>query len=385
MKILIVSYPDSLYGANRSLLVLIQKMKDQKIQMLVVVRRVGLFTDTLDNSGIDYLVIPFNPWVSYRWTSRNLVFKWLRDIQQLSVGIIRQCINFILTLKHQKVFRKFDPDVIYSNTILSPFGFYLSRILKVKHVWHIREFLDLDYKLYPDLPRRLFNSLIKLDAVIAISNAVGRHHFGNERGVYNMIYNGVVDSTKIKSSMSDSDNYPFTIVGILGLSKGQEIAIRAVALLKNMGKNVKLNIFGGGSAVHLLEEIKELDIIDQVVFKGFVTNPEIIYKNSCAVLVCSQYEGFGRVTAESMSFGIAVIGRNTIATNELIVNGKNGLLFDGTPKNLAEKMMLLMENLILKHKIIENGLSTVRDNFTNEVYARKVLDVINSLASGVHQ
>ena len=45
------------------------------------------------------------------------------------------------------------------------------------------------------------------------------------------------------------------------------------------------------------------------------------------ILVCSQWEAFGRITVEAMLTGKAVIASANGGTTELIKDGENGLLY----------------------------------------------------------
>ena len=95
-----------------------------------------------------------------------------------------------------------------------------------------------------------------------------------------------------------------------------------------------------------------------------------------ALLMCSKYEAFGRVTAEAMLNDCLVIGRNSGGTPELIEHGKTGFLF-----NTNDELTVLME------KVLSMDTTDIRDrakekainSFTEEVSAEQLKLVYDSL------
>lgn len=67
-------------------------------------------------------------------------------------------------------------DLAHSNSSVFAIGVGLVRKLGAKHVWHIREFQDLDFGIQPFCGwKRLKKMVWQTDAVVAITDAVYRH------------------------------------------------------------------------------------------------------------------------------------------------------------------------------------------------------------------
>ena len=63
----------------------------------------------------------------------------------------------------------------------------------------------------------------------------------------------------------------------------------------------------------------------------------------------------GRVTAEAMASARPVIGYDSDGTTELIDDGHNGLLYDGSTKDLAASMNRFVNNPNLARSFGQNG------------------------------
>jgi len=298
----------------------------------------------------------------------------------------RLILNLIILPSLLYKVKKWKPDVIYTNSSVTPIGILIAIFLRKPHIWHIREFGWLDYQLRYDFGEKFFKYwLNKSDAIIAISKAVKQVVLNGVRTKTYIIYNGVISRVEadiLKKQLnlySKLPNYTFAIVGTLFPNKGQEQAIRALAYLKKDYPNARLLIVGSGSEDYLkqLKDLCEnLNIQEQVKFWGYISNPFEVYLKVDAVLMCSKYEAMGRVTAEAMAAAKPVIGYNSTGTAELIENEKTGLLYDGDYKNLAQCMTRFIENPKWAQQLGINGWEKARKEYTIEVYAKKVYDVL---------
>jgi glycosyltransferase involved in cell wall biosynthesis len=80
-------------------------------------------------------------------------------------------------------------------------------------------------------------------------------------------------------------------------------------------------------------------------YLGEVSNIKSILRNTDIVAVCSEMEGFGRVTVESMLAGTIIIGADTGATKEIIRDGENGYLYKNHDvENFVNKLHQIVEN-----------------------------------------
>jgi len=378
MRVVFITHYSSLYGANRSLLNLIDGLREYGVKSFVLCPSKGEMTTALKKRDVPFVILPFKGWMSSSILSR------IKAPARLILNLI------ILPSLLYKV-KKWKPDVIYTNSSVTPIGILIAFFLRKPHIWHIREFGWLDYQLRYDFGEKFFKYwLNKSDAIIAISKAVKQVVLNGVRTKTYIIYNGVisrVEADVLKKQLnlySKLPNYTFAIVGGLFPNKGQEQAIRALACLKKNYPNTRLLIVGSGSEDYLkqLKDLCEnLNIQEQVKFWGYISNPFEVYLKVDAVLMCSKYEAMGRVTAEAMAAAKPVIGYNSTGTAELIENGKTGLLYDGDYKNLAQCMARFIENPKWAQQLGINGWEKARKEYTVEVYAKQVYDVLREIRS----
>ena len=66
----------------------------------------------------------------------------------------------------------------------------------------------------------------------------------------------------------------------------------------------------------------------------------------------SAFEGFGLALVEAMSSGLPCIGyKTTTAVNEIIENGKNGILVNDGVDSLAQGLSILMKDSVLRYRM----------------------------------
>lgn len=157
------------------------------------------------------------------------------------------------------------------------------------------------------------------------------------------------------------DNNKITYVGRLHPSKGIDVLISAVSLLKKEGLYFNLDIIGSGSEKSNLELlINQLEIEKQVKFLGTKSKKDVLtaFQNSYCVVVPSYSEAFGFTVIEAMSVKTCVIGANNTGIKEIIVNNYSGLLFEtGDSEDLALKLKFLFQNSDERDRMAYGGFT----------------------------
>ena len=97
--------------------------------------------------------------------------------------------------------------------------------------------------------------------------------------------------------------------------KRHDLAIDALALLNNSAidnsEEIELHIYGDGPRLPALIELcKSLQISEQIIFHGFITNSTEAMQTIDAMIMPSDHEGTPMALLESMALGIPVIGHN---------------------------------------------------------------------------
>ncbi|MFB6280314.1 MAG: glycosyltransferase family 4 protein [Salinibacter sp.] len=378
MRICFVTHYDGLYGANRSLLGLIEGLEEYGVESLVVLPSRGDLTEVLRDRNVPYVVAPFKWWMtkpSHQWKApARLTFNL----------VVAPVIATRIAFWH--------PDLIHTNSSVTPVGALVAELLSLPHTWHIREFGDLDYGLRRDLGDAVFRwGLERSRALVAVSEAVRRRVLEDLEPPTPVVYNGVISEDRARQigrsvrltrgETGKSSCFTFAILGRIQPSKGQEQAVRAVSRLRKTGMNVHLLIAGDGRKEHessLKTLVRRLGVADTVSFLGFVDEPFSVYRKTDAVLMCSENEAMGRVTAEGMAAARPIVGRNSGGTSELVNHGVNGLLYDEGVGALADCMQRLADDPEWARELGLNGWEKAVEKFTLESYAQKMYNVLSS-------
>lgn len=152
--------------------------------------------------------------------------------------------------------------------------------------------------------------------------------------------------------------------------KGLHVLLKAVALVKNKYKEVKVVVPGfttvngkmivdSGYKKYLLKLIKKLDIESNIVFKDRLSESEMVENilSSHVVVVPSQIEGTSLVLRESMYLGLPVIASFRGGMADFIEDKKNGFLYDFNEyAYLALRIEQLFDNDVLCKNLSKNAI-----------------------------
>jgi len=168
--VLFITHYTGLYGANRSLLELVTTLRDShRVTPLILVPAHGDISEELKLKRIEQISVRFYPWVAGK--NESYVMRKIKNIR-------KQAKNSLALRKVLNKVRQFDPDIIHSNSSVVDFGALLSLTVGVPHVWHFREFGDLDYSLAflnkKSKVREFLNS--NADKLVFISRALHEHY-----------------------------------------------------------------------------------------------------------------------------------------------------------------------------------------------------------------
>ena len=366
MRILFISNYSQLYGANRSLLSVIEYFKQNGDEVCLLLPSKGNLISLLEERDIPKIVIPFF----------SQIFYYKKNVKYIILPLLILCTLLVLPYIIY-VIKKYDPDIIYSNTSAENIGIFISKILNKKHISHIREFMDVDHGAHFIFGNKLKRKLINLsDGIIYVSHAVANHVNLNiplsKKQV--VIYNGVDSHFDRLAQKSISKRINMGIVGILDKEKGQDLAIEYFKEVLKFFPYSKLHVWGDKSGRYkryLHSLFDSFALKDYVIFHGFESNVNIIYKDMDILLMCSKSEGFGRVTVEAMQRGIPVIGYDGGGTSELIRNGYNGFLFK-TQDEFVKAVRDLLASEAFYDKISKQSYEYGVSQFSTEKYCNSV-------------
>lgn len=277
-------------------------------------------------------------------------------------------IDYILSLG--EFIRHSNPDMIivhgYSTHIWTKLAVAYAKVpVKLIHVEHNTE-------KYTPFRRYLTQKLDKYtDKYICVSKGVANHLMkqGIDKTKVEVIYNGI-DIESFDLPKEKQDVFTVGMVARFSKQKDQMTLIQSVEyLVKEKQENINLVLMGVGKTRKKCEDyIIKHDLKNNIkIVEGNIK--ELITKLDVFVLA-THYEGFGLVLCEAMAAKIPVISTSVIGVkDEVIFNRKNGLLVNDSDKiDLADKILQIKNNQILKNELIKNA-----DIFVNKYFALNMM------------
>ena len=383
MHICFFTHYTDMMGANRSMLELLDNLRLLGVDVSVISNGNGKLNIELDKRGIYNRSFVFAPWQICRDGLKNhLLWPWhcwrYPKQNKRVIGTIIECL------------RERNVDIIHTNSSVINIGAKIAEILRIPHVWHVREYGRYDYNLqYLCGDKKAINYMEEKSAKsIFISNDLARTY--KERGLgknYTIIYNGVSLSNyaiKREPNIYDRNILTLVICGFVMQNKNQREVIEAISLLPtNIKEKIRCKIIGDGDnqyidiLKHLCREMKLEDFLEFMGYRSDV--PQILSRAHIAVMP-SQREAFGRVTVEYMMAGLAVIASDTGANPEIIKDGVTGRIYHlGNVQDLANCIADFVKNREKLKVIATAGHENALRQFNSMNCAKKILDVYKEI------
>lgn len=362
-----------MYGATLSTFELILGLRRQYgIEPLVLIPNKGGIEEFLTKEGINYEVKYFPWWV----TCEKLKFK---DLIKFFVYNLYNYYKLIY-----KSIKKHKIDYVYSNSAVINTGVVLAKFLKVKHIWHLREFVEEDFGLKYYYPKWYVKWFFKQsDICISVSNAV-KNIYKKKYPKINIvnIYNGLKNSIpKRRIEIETGNCVNFCCVGAICYHKNQLEILKALSLLKNKTRRFKLFLIGGGDA-NYISQLKDYasanDLSEQIIFLGYRKDINTILQDMHVGIMTSRCEAFGRVTVEYMAASMPVIAADTGGSPEIVRDNVSGYIYQ---LGDYEAMARIMEHLIDTPEEIgtlgANGYDIAHESFTIEKNIDNIYKVLS--------
>jgi glycosyltransferase involved in cell wall biosynthesis len=359
---------DYIGGASHSLLNLIKSV-NKDISPIVLLQKDSVCIDLFKSHGVECIVLPFKLAIIGKCSIIKRIasfpFRFFRDTfyNKRVVG------KMVKILSGRKI------HIVHSNSSTVDFGLSLARKLKAKHIWHLREYQNLDFDMNPFLGwSRLKKMISNSDAVISISKGILEHFNKSESLNSYFVPNAV--RAKRDVFLNDSKEQFFLICGTVTATKGQEFAIKCFNEFVIKHPDYRLKIVGTGVKKHV-DYLKSI-AHSNVDFEGYQSETDKYYKVATAFLMCSRNEGLGRTTIEAMFYGCPVIGFNSGGTAEIINNRVNGLLYDDMEECIGH-MNYIVDNSAYALALSKKAQADAVENYSEEVYENKILKIYKSL------
>lgn len=180
--------------------------------------------------------------------------------------------------------------------------------------------------------------------------------------------------TKVEQGARDANT--LICVGRLCADKAQAGLLEAFALIRQEVPKARLRLVGDGPDRDALEKMaRDLQIADRVDFLGRLPEAETLAEIARAgmMVLPSFWEGLPVVLMEAMAMGVPVITSRIAGTPEMIIDGRNGLLF--TPAKwpeLGKCIRRLLDRPELGAQLATAARATIEQDFDVDVSARRL-------------
>lgn len=375
MKIVYILHDtDEFGGANKSFMSLLRGLMNKNVEPLVVLPNDRGLTRKLNDEGIPTLVL------NYRLNT----YPYEESLKDFLLWIPRLIARRYLNAKAARQLAKHIDGyaLVHTNVSVIDIGYRAAKAKGIPHIFHFREYADLDFSMKYFPCKRSFYKTVKHS--ICITKGVQGHHHLSENS--RVIYDTVIDE-RVKSLVTLSDNEQYLLyAGRLEETKGIEELLEAYAKSRKL---LPLWVAGAPSEDLYLDKLKQktqqYNIENKVRFLGARNDVMELMAGAHATIVPSFNEGFGRILPEAMLAGCLTIGRNTGGTKEQY---DNGLELTGGEIGLRFNTMAELTDLIDKacmtertewSSYIERAYKTVNTLYTQEACSNATMDFYHSI------
>ena len=280
---------------------------------------------------------------------------------------------------------------------------------EIVHVWTIRACFYLNFvRLFQrfkyilgtvadanknSLPTRLVHRFSYPLCNIVISNSkAGLIAYKAPKRKSIVIYNGFnkdrlnpnETGERIRKEFGLENKNIITMVARLDPSKDYKMFIDVAKSVSKKINDTMFLIVGKGPNEDSLKKYAKENDVDNVVFCGYRTDVEAIYKGSDVAALCTNSEvhaeGVSNSIMEAMACGLPVIATFGGGTAEIVKDGHNGYLV--TPKDsetMADRIVSLLQDKGTRQKYAKNALDTIEERFTIETMTEQYLDVYRTV------
>jgi glycosyltransferase involved in cell wall biosynthesis len=280
-----------------------------------------------------------------------------------------------------RIINKEGIDIIHAQTRITQFlGFLLSRRLNIACISTFHGF----YR--PHLIRKLIPCLGDLS--IAVSQAVGRHltrDFNLDKKNLRVIYNSV--SPELDYPREEDYSYlkgspTLGIIARLSQEKGHLELFSAFRQLIKEYPQARLLVVGSGKKEKELKSwVSRQGLSAQIIFLGNIPALKGLFKIIDVSILPSSLEGLGLSILEAQANGVPVVASCVGGITEIIRDRETGILVKpGDSHGLYRGIRLLLEDNLLRSKIIDKAKQQIKQGFSLEGMARQVQSVYRQAA-----
>jgi colanic acid/amylovoran biosynthesis glycosyltransferase len=304
----------------------------------------------------------------FNWTDKKFARKLKSEIKNFNPSIIH-CQFSYESVKLLQNFQSKTP------IILNFRGYGASSKLKNKHYVYWLRSIATKKNIYPIFVCEYLKKNL-LDKKIRFTN----------EGI--VLYTGINQDLFKRTEYRTKNNVKtFIQVGAFNDKKGQEVTIKAFAKFISTLELKKYNLvfIGGGKNLNKCKKlVKELKIEKSVVFKGHLTQIEIIKElEKSAIFVHhsltaanGDQEGIPNAILEAMSMQMPILTTYHSGIPEAVIHNKNGLLCNENDIETYSRQMLEISNW----QLLAENRKKIKEHFSIDLHIKKLKSFYDYIA-----
>jgi glycosyltransferase involved in cell wall biosynthesis len=170
---------------------------------------------------------------------------------------------------------------------------------------------------------------------------------------------------------AEARHYEIIFVGRLEANKGIFTLLDAVEQVRTTHPHVRVALLGRGRLEGAIRQrIATLPNITLLTERLSTTQVAQLYRRSAMLVCASTAEGGPRVTVEAMACSVPVISTRVGIMPDVITDGENGILFDGSADMLAACIRRLLDDEAERLRLAAAGRAAVQDLSADGVIRR---------------
>jgi len=365
-----------LYGADRTLLQLVQGLDRARWRAVVALPRRGELAGALERAGATVEVGQLGIGARASLSPGGLLkLAWTVPLGALWV---------------RRLVRRYRPALVHTNTMVVLGGALGARLAGVPHLWHLHEILSR-----PQWLARLYARVVARLADRAVSNsratraAFDRHHPPLSTR-HTVVLNGIdaaqdvpsqVQRAALRAELGVPADAPLVLlVGRVNSWKGQGLLVEAAQRLAARHPRVRYVMAGdappGQERLERLLDaaVRAAGLEQRVTRLPFRKDVAALYAAAdLCVVPSTRPEPFGLVAIEAMEQGRAVVAADHGGVTEVVVHGQTGLLFrPGDAQALAAALDELLCDPERALRMGSAGERRQREHFTVARYVAEM-------------
>ena len=384
MRILYIdlsSNPNSMGGAQKSLLNIMTEMKKRGNEAILAIPKDGLLVSKAQNEGIRTLRFALPATINTRIRfGQKRYFNIFAAIYDVFILLLSGFSLFVLT-------NRIKPDIVHANQMLVSIAAGIaSKLAKVPCIWHIRE----------NPAAHISKTVIKIFGVFGfllsdqvIVNSKFTADIFRNTSLLNKIVVVPIGVENTTDNLIQNDSRSTNVISIIGRiipMKGHEILIKSLNIINQKHVDFELQIVGYFNPIDpyylsLVSLIEEFELTSKVKFCGFKSSISPILNSSDIIVSSStESESFGRTIIEAMAARKPVVASRIGAHPEIIEDGITGFLVEpGNPEQLADRIELLLMNKKFAMEMGQHGRERYEKCYTLDQYCKDIEDTYRRL------